>query len=112
MKLLHCATCDAYTDRANFNFETNHPGRIRERDGVLVIEVGGRSLPPIIPFSKAEAQYCMEDGTELTVQDVDPCPHTTDDQYWRVHLEPKKPVRVCRLCGVRIEGTYEAVWPS
>jgi hypothetical protein len=104
MKLLYCLTCGTYTLKANFDFETRHPGKLVRDNGGVVIKIGGRSLPETVPISKAQAAYCMVCGTELEIQEVDPCPHESDDRYWIVNPDARPPSRKCELCQIREQG--------
>lgn len=111
MRLLHCATCGTYTRKANFDINTRHPGRLEVREGKIVARLGGRSLPEYVPLIDIQRAYCMVCDGPLTVEELETCPHESDDRYWEDKDGDKRPVRVCQLCGFRQEGEYVPVWP-
>jgi len=111
MKLLHCATCGTYTRKANFDIATRHPGRLEVQEGAIVARLGGRNLPEFVPLAGIQRAFCMVCDEQLAVEEMDVCPHESDDRYWIDKSGDKAPVRVCELCGYRQVGTYVPVWP-
>jgi len=114
MKLLYCADCDLYTKDAEFDFSTRQRGKAEvQADGSVVIRLGsgGKTLPDTVPWSKVQVAYCLKCGGEMTVEDVEPCPHITspNDAYWNIYRD-NPPYRICQLCKAKQTASW--VWPS
>ena len=106
MNLLYCSTNDRYYRKAQFDIATRQNGRLVEDDGHVIVRLGGRALPESVPWARIQRAICPDCSATLELVDIDPCPHTTDDQYWKVNMGNHPPTRRCELCGVTQTAVY------